>query len=97
MSPLHASAGRIVCLGIALSFAAGWGCGDESVAPVSPTPVSLTTKQVKVVVDLDPFVFHIQDADGHEVLTSLSGPPGDASDVGTWSSRFMMPAPSRRS
>lgn len=78
MSPLHALVSRITGLGIALSFAAGWGCGEESIAPVPPAPVSLGSEQVKVVVDLDPFVFHILDAAGHEVLTSLSGAPGDA-------------------
>ena len=74
----HASPGRIVILGIALSFAAGSGCGDESIVPVPPAPVVLASKQVKVVVDLDPFVIHILDAAGHEVLSSLGGGAADA-------------------
>ena len=78
MSPLHASSGRFVCLGIALSLGAGWGCGDESIVPTPPTPVSLSSKRAKVVVDLDPFVIHILDGAGHEVLTSLGGGAGDA-------------------
>ena len=78
MSPPHASPGRIVALGIAFSLAAGWGCDDEPVVPVPPAPVILVSKQAKVVVDLDPFVIHIFDAGGHEVLTSLAGSGGDA-------------------
>ena len=79
MSPLHASPRRIVSLGIALSLAAGSGsgCGGESIVPTPPTPVSLVSPRAEVVVDLDPFVIHILDAAGHEVLTSLSGGASD--------------------
>jgi hypothetical protein len=71
MPPLRALAGRIVCLGIALSFssAAGWGCSEESIHPVLPAPVKLASRQVKVVVDLEPFVA-IQDVK----LTASGGP-----------------------
>ncbi|MEP7124012.1 MAG: TIM-barrel domain-containing protein, partial [Byssovorax sp.] len=78
MMPLHASFARLVGLGIALSFGAGWGCGGESIVPTPPVPVSLASKDVKVVVDLDPFVLHILDKGGREILTSLDGPAGDA-------------------
>jgi alpha-glucosidase (family GH31 glycosyl hydrolase) len=78
MSPFHASPGRLIPLTIALSLAASWGCGDETIAPVPPTPVTLASGQAQVVVTLDPFVIRILDADGKDVLTSLTGSAGDA-------------------
>lgn len=63
---------------MALSLAGAWGCDDESLLPVPPIPVSLASKEARVVIDLDPFVLHILDASGHEVLTSFSGSAGDA-------------------
>ena len=78
MSSLPASPRRIISLGVALSLAAGGGCGGESIAPTPPAPVTLLSSRARVVVALDPFVIHILDAAGKEVLTSLAGSAGDA-------------------